>query len=168
MTTLYAQPYNIEAVGFYFDSYDQYLDRSNNLKDCFGQPVEEFEIQFIEGERLDEALFSALTINQGNISYFFDAIENWGEEEKIKVIIAVGEVGCLFDLTSDNPNDFEMDLYYLDSIEDLAHQFVEEGIMGDIPKHLEHYIDYVAIARDLSFDYADTCIDGKNYVYRCF
>jgi hypothetical protein len=45
MTELHAQPYNTDANGFYFDSVEKYHEESKDLTDCYGQPVEEFEIQ---------------------------------------------------------------------------------------------------------------------------
>jgi antirestriction protein len=50
---------------------------------------------------------------------------------------------------------------------DLAMQFVEEGLYGDIPTNLQNYLDYDAIGRDLAMDYAETTIDGTRYIYRC-
>ena len=45
--------------------------------------------------------------------------------------------------------------YYvnIDSKEDLGYAVVDEGLMGDIPKHLKNYIDYEAIGRDM-------CLEG--------
>lgn len=34
-------------------------------------------------------------------------------------------------------------------------EFVDEGLYGEIPKSLEFYIDYKAIARDLKMDYTE-------------
>jgi antirestriction protein len=79
----------------------------------------------------------------------------------------VGECGYSFDLKSGAPDDFEVDIYELDSLRELAEQFVEEGLFGEIPKHLENYIDYDAMARDLGMDYSETTIDGKRLIYRC-
>lgn len=42
------------------------------------------------------------------------------------------------------------------TMEDLAEELVEEGVFGDIPESIACYIDYAAIARDLSFDYTET------------
>lgn len=47
----------------------------------------------------------------------------------------------------------DVDLYENMSMLDLAYQFVDEGLFGEIPDHLQNYIDYDAIARDLSYDY---------------
>lgn len=50
---------------------------------------------------------------------------------------------------------------------ELAEQFVDEGLFGDIPENIQSYLDYDAIARDLSMDYSETSICDTNLVYRC-
>ena len=62
MTTLFAQPYDISARGFYFDTASEYSAKAAKLKNDYGQPVEEFEIQFIDGDGLDAKLFEALGV----------------------------------------------------------------------------------------------------------
>ena len=62
MTTLHATPYNLDASGFYFDSLEDYQTKAENHLDRFGKLVEEFEIQFIDGD--DSALFNACGINR--------------------------------------------------------------------------------------------------------
>jgi len=49
---------------------------------------------------------------------------------------------------------------------ELAEQFVNDGVFGEIPEHLENYIDIDAIAADLSHDYTETVIAGMPIVYR--
>lgn len=167
MITLFAQPYDISATGFYFTSVDDYQEKAKKLTNHYGEPVEEFEIQFIDGDDLDVQLFKALGIHQGDIEHFYEAAENWNEDQKIKVIIAVGETGYTFDLSKDDPDQFEIDLYEMSSLRDLAIEFVEQGLFGDIPENIQFYLDYDAIARDLGMDYSETAINGTNYIYRC-
>ncbi len=167
MTTLYAQPYDISARGFYFDTASEYSAKASKLKNDYGQPVEEFEIQFIDGQYLDAKLFEALGVNQANHEAFLESVTDWSDDEKIKVIIAVGEAGYKFRLGDDVPDQFEVDLYQADSLADLAAQFVEEGHYGEIPELLRNYIDYDAIARDLSVEYGDIRLGGNRYIYRC-
>ena len=52
-------------------------------------------------------------------------------------------------------------------MKELAERFVDEGLFGEIPDHLAHYIDYDAIAHDLAMDYAETEIAGVRLIYRC-
>ena len=167
MTTLYAQPYDISAIGFYFDSAEAYAEKARNLRNEYGRPVEEFEIQFIDGDPLDGQLFETLRVHQGDIAAFFNAVEEWADDEKIKIIIAVGEVGYDFALGRDRPDKFDVDLYECDAMRDLAMQFVDDGLFGEIPAAIQHYLDYDAIARDLSMDYGQITIDGTRYIYRC-
>ena len=167
MTKLYAQPYDISASGFYFETVEEYNTQASKLKNSYGQPVEEFEFQFIDGEGIDAALFKALGVHQGNFPSYLEAIEEWGEDDKIIVIIAVGEAGYNFNLGEDAPDQFDIDLYELNSLKELAEQFVEEGLFGEIPTSIQNYLDYDAIARDLAMDYSEIRIDGRNYIYRC-
>lgn len=165
MTELYAQPYNIDANGFYFDSVERYQEQAKDLTDSFGQPVEEFEIQFIDGDEIDCDLFEAIGVYQNNIGQFFDAVENWDEDEKTRVIIACNECGYNIDRDT-RPDDFDLDIYELDTLKELAEQFVDEGLFGDIPENIRYYLDMDAIARDLGMDYSETRIAGRNLVYR--
>ncbi len=167
MTTLFAQPYDIAAQGFYFESFDDYAKNSSDLKNDYGQPVEEFEIQFIDGDNIDCDLANAWSIHQGNISAFFDAIDDWDDHHKTVFIIVVGECGYSFDPASDHPDDIEVDIYELDSMKELAQQFVDDGLYGPIPDSLAFYIDYEAIARDLLVEYSETTVAGRRLIYAC-
>ncbi len=166
MTQLHAQPYDVSATGFYFETVEEYKKNANGLRNAYGDPVEEFEIQFIDGEGIDWDLANAIGINQANFSQFFECVDDWDDDQKQRVIIAVGECGYAFD-ESINPDDFDLDIYTLNNMRDLAEQFVEEGLFGDIPEALQFYIDYDAIARDLSADYSATEIAGQSLIYRC-
>ena len=165
--TLFAQPYNLDANGFYFTSGEDYSRKSLALRDAYGNPVEEFEIQFIDGEHIDCDLAKAWGLSQCNIEDFFRVAEEWSSHEKTMFIIAVGECGHSFDAASIRPYDFDVDLYFEDSMRDLAIQFVEEGLFGEVPKSFEHYIDYDAIPRDLACDYTETEVGGERLIYQC-
>lgn len=167
MTQLFAQPYDITAYGFYFETAEEYQEKASKLRNSSGWPVEEFEIQFIDGEMIDAKLFRALDVWQCNFVAFLEALENWDYQDKVKVIIAVGEAGYRFDFNNSEPDDFDIDLYQMDSLRELAEQFVQEGLFGEIPENILHYLDYDAIARDLGMDYSTIRIDDTNYVYRC-
>ena len=53
MTTLFAQPYDISACGFYFETADEFTAKAIAATNDYGDPVEEFEIQFIDGADID-------------------------------------------------------------------------------------------------------------------
>ena len=164
MTTFYAQPYDICATGFYFDTIEDYLAKIGAIRNAYGQPVEEFELQFIEGDALDAEFAEAFGISQANIAQFLTLIDEWTDDHKIRHIIAVGDCGYSRDI---DPVDIDLDLYEFDTLCDLAEHLVDEGLFGEIPSHLVNYIDYDLIARDLSMEYSTTEIAGTRYVYRC-
>jgi hypothetical protein len=166
MTTLYAQPYDLAATGFAFDSAGSYADQADRLRNAYGQPVEEFEIQFIDGATIDAELFSALRVSQTGIDAYFDAVDQWSDDQKVRAIIAVGEIGVRFELGKDDPDRLGVDLYEIDSLRDLAIQFVEDGLFGEIPEPIASYLDFDAIARDLAMDYGTTTVAGRRYAYR--
>ena len=166
MAQLHAQPYDISANGFYFETVEEYAAKANALRNDYGDPVEEFEIQFIDGEGIDCDLANAIGLNQANFSQFFDCVDDWDDDQKQRVIIAVGECGYAFD-ESISPDGFDVEIYETDTMRDLAEQFVDDGLFGEVPKPFQFYIDYNAIARDLAVDYSDTVIAGKRLIYRC-
>lgn len=163
---LYAQPYDISAEGFYFKDAEQYADRLKACRNSLGDPVEEFEIQFIDGGIIDCELSRAIGLSQANFPLFLDWVDAWDDHEKHAVIIAVGECGYQIDANT-APDDFDVDIYHVDSMRELAEQFVDDGLFGDIPAHLVNYIDYDAIARDLNCDYSEAVIGGERLIYRC-
>jgi hypothetical protein len=166
MTTLYALPYNIDATGFYFDSAEDYAAKAKGNYDRYGQFVEEYEVQFIDGEAIDCELAKAIGLSQCNFSKFFDLIDEWDEGQKVRFIIAVGEGGYSFDLDAGDIDALDIDIYEEDTMRDLTEQFVDDGLFGDIPERLQYYIDYDAIARDLAVEYATTNIAGTRLIYR--
>lgn len=162
----YAQPYDIGAKGFFFEGREDYGAKAEVCRNAFGEPVEEFEIQFIDGSDLDAALFEALAVSQATVLPFIDRLDEWDEHDKKRLIVAVDECGECFDIATDDPAAFDIDLYEDMTLKDLAYLFVDEGVFGDIPERLGYYLDYDAIARDLAHDYTETVIAGEPIVYR--
>ena len=167
MIELYAQSYDGSAKGFYFKSENEYAVKAKMNRNEFGEPVEEYEIQFIDGETIDCALAKAWGLYQSNFAAFLAKAEEWEDWQKINYIIAVGECGECHDRVVDDPDQVDLTVYECDTMKELAEQFVEEGLFGDIPNHFECYIDYDAIARDLSVDYSEITIAGTNYIFHC-
>ena len=52
-----------------------------------------------------------------------------------------------------------------DDWEDMAIQYVEDGLFGDIPDNIQGYLDYERLGRDLSFDYSGTYVGNDLYVF---
>jgi antirestriction protein len=163
---LHALPYDVSAGGFYFENIEDYRSLAAKAVNADSYPVEEFEIQFIDGDPIDAELAKAFKLNQSNISVYLEAVAEWSEDKKIRFIISAGEFGLSFDPSSGSVNDIDLDIYEIGSLRELAEQFVEEGGFGEIPKPLESYIDFDAIARDLAVDYAEKMIGEKKFVFR--
>jgi antirestriction protein len=163
----YAQPYDIMAHGFFFSDVEDYTAKRGACRNAHSQPVEEFEIQFIDGDDLDAQLFDALSVSQATIIHFMDRLDTWKDWQKKDVIVAVGECGYSFNIETDDPDDLDVDLYTEMTLKDLAYQFVDEGLFGTIPDNIAPYIDYDAIARDLGMDYTEATIAGETCIYRC-
>lgn len=82
------------------------------------------------------------------------------DEDKIEVLNYLTEcVGYEFKEALEKIKDVEV--YECSSFTALAEQFVDEGLMGEIPVNIINYIDYEAIGRDLSCDYTEH--NGKIY-----
>ena len=129
--------------------------------------VEEYEIQFIDGDDINCALANAWSVNQANFAAYLEAVDDWDDGQKTRYIIAVGECGYSHDQVADDPDQIDVQLYELDSLRELAEQFVDEGLFGAIPERLQFYIDYEAIARDLAVDYSEITIGGTHFVFNC-
>jgi len=81
-------------------------------------------------------------------------------------IIAVGEVEYSADPVAVSADDFDINIYHVEAMKELVEQFVDEGLLGDIPDHLANYIDIDTIARNLAVDYTETQIAGERLIYR--
>lgn len=102
MTTCYAKPYNLDAIGFYFDSMEAFTSQSENLTDHYGQPVEEFEIQYINGD--DAQLFTACGINQANLDVWFDEVEPLTDHQKA-ALFCLCDMGYALDAAMEKLDD---------------------------------------------------------------
>jgi len=166
MPKLYAQPYDISAKGFYFETIEEYNQKASRNFNKIGLLVEEYEIQFIDGQDIDAELFKAIGINQSNIFDYFDACDKWNDLDKCKVIIAKVRGVYLFDIKKHCPVNIDIDIYEMDSMRDLAEYFAAQGLYGNIPTSLQFYIDYDLIARELRMEFQEITIARKRIIYR--
>ncbi|MCY4180298.1 MAG: hypothetical protein OXC68_11775 [Aestuariivita sp.] len=82
----HATPYDISATGFYFDTFEQYQTRAAEYRNEYGDLVEEYEIQFVDG---DYRLFDAIGVNQVNLKDWFERFEYMDDDEAVKLIILI-------------------------------------------------------------------------------
>ena len=161
MNAYFACPYNIDAAGFYFHSLEEYLQRSVHCADSFGNLVEEFEIQFIDGGASDAQLFEALDVNQASLSRWFDCVDELSVEAKAAVFYLASQCGQTAEDALDNAED--VILREGELADAAADQFDE--IYSDLPQGVRMYVDIEAYARDCSLngDLDEFGFDGAIY-----
>lgn len=141
----YAQPYSLDARGFYFTDMDDYNTKAEALRDSFGNHVEEFELQFIDGSREESALFQACNVNQANLEQFFAIIDDLQSYELPALYYLCDTIGYSMAEAMNKLDDVTI---YNGSLEDAATELFDECYAHDIPENLRNYIDYSAFARD--------------------
>lgn len=72
---LYANPYAFDAPGFYFDSMEEFEELYEKHL-----PVEEYSIEFIDGDDDDRRIFEAVKPS-GHPAEFFDALDSLTDRE---------------------------------------------------------------------------------------
>ena len=162
MTTLHATPYNIDATGFYFTDINDYETKATMHVDCYGNLVEEFEIQFIDGD--DAQLFEACGINHANLNQWFDDIEFLQDDEKVSLYYLVSVAGYNLDqalLKTDEPN------LYQGNLLDAATELFDECWLSSVPDNIRFYIDYDKFARDCQYGGDLTEFDYAGTTYTC-
>ena len=141
----HAQPYNLDARGFYFSTEEEYEQKSSECRDAFGAPVEEFEIQFIDGSRAESDMFRACGVNQANLGQFFAIVDEVPDYQLPALFYLCDVLGCSMADGMDKLDDVSL---YSGSLEDAAEELFDECYAHDIPESLRIYIDYSKFARD--------------------
>ena len=149
--TLFANPYDIEAEGFYFKDMAEYDQKYKANKNSMGQPVEEYEIDFIDGDTDDAKLFQALKINQANLEKYFDDILPMNEEEKAALYHSMNVIGMDLEDAIDDAKDNKYHVRQ-GTIKEYAEEYIDE-VYGepktDLEQFLARYYDPESFARDL-------------------
>jgi hypothetical protein len=143
MTILHAQPYSLDACGFQFSSAEEFTAKQSALRDRFGSPVEEFELQYLDGE--DGQLFEACGINQCNLPTWFDDIEPLEDYEKAALFYLTNCAGYRLNEALEKLEDVCISEC---SLIDAATELFDECYLSDVPEAVRNYIDYEAFARD--------------------
>lgn len=160
--TYHATPYDISASGFYFSDLEDYRDKAAKHQNAYGEPVEEYEIQFIDGDNYE--LFSAIGVNQANLSLWFEHFEDLQSDDAVRAIYLAGyECEAPKDIIS------KLDDVYLfeGTLREYAEDYIEStGLLDGIPESLHAYIDIDAFARDMrmSGDVTEIEISGRQWI----
>jgi hypothetical protein len=154
-STYFAQPYNLSATGFYFTDLEDYNAKASKARDDYGLPVEEFEIQYIDGDEAE--LFAAAGVTQASLRQWFDLLDELdGDADRIVIARHLLGLGYAMDDLTFHLDDYSV---YHGSRADYARETVEECYQ--VPGNLAFYIDYDWLGRDMELEGAFTGI-GHN------
>jgi hypothetical protein len=142
----FAQPYSICAEGFYFSDLEDYRAKAASLKDEYGMPVEEFEIQYIDGDDAD--LFSAVGVTQASLDDWFELLVYLEGNEDGKIIAChLASEGYTMEELFSCRDDYSL---YHGTAADYAEELVSECYT--LPGNLAFYIDYERMGRDMMLE----------------
>jgi hypothetical protein len=146
MNLLFANPYNTSVNGYFFTSYDEYLNNLVNLTDSLNQPVEEVEIEWIDGDHAQ--LFEACKISHATLSLWYDEIAYLDISEQVEIYYRCRILGqdvqkALNNLDTDGT-------IFGSSLTEYARDYVTQcGILDKLPEEMRCYFDYELLARDI-------------------
>lgn len=86
-----ATPSDAEITGFIFTDLDSYLGECDHRHALFG--TEEYELQIIDGNQIDQELFTNLKISQATLAEWFDEIQILTFDEKVGLWFLIGCCG---------------------------------------------------------------------------
>lgn len=163
MTQQYhATPYDTSATGFYFSTYEEYTKQAATHLNAYGDHVEEYEIQFIDGDNYK--LFNALSVNQANLEKWFDDFEALDSGNLIKAIYLASDRGYNIDDILRSLDDVCL---FEGTAEDYAQSYIEDtGMLSALAENLQRYFDVKDFSHDmlLGGDIAELRIDSTDYI----
>jgi len=162
MCVLYANPYNTSVNGFYFNSYEEYKAKSSTHVDPFGLPVEEYEIDYVDGD-LHE-LFEVCNIDQLTLPLWFNEIATIDTSDQVELFYRCDNLGqdpqeALYELNSDGS-------IYTGSSLNYVYDYVEDsGMLNALPQNIQRYFDFESFAGDMVYagDITEFSYDGETY-----
>lgn len=163
MTNQYfANPYNTSVNGFYFTDYADYLEQADNLKDDFGMPVEEFSLEYIDGDNAE--LFNLLEVNQATLKLWFDSMEALEGEDLVRALYLAEYLNVSMSDILDRLDDV---ILFDGNIIEYTEEYIDDtGLLDSMPENLRWYFDTEAFGRDLLIggDVTEVEIQGTTYI----
>ena len=159
----YANPYNIGANGFYFESNDEFLEKSAALRDNCGNVVEEFMIDVIDGTKEQIDLVNAIGIDQGNMEEVIEYIESSDENEWPAMFFLLDN--NIVDKLDDAKDKVDDVCITESRLIDAASELFDECYGHSIPNNIKFYVDYEKFAHDcrIGGDMTEFEFCGKTY-----
>jgi hypothetical protein len=139
----YVNPHNIEAEGFYFDTFEELESLSAGWHDKRGMQVEEYSIEFIDGDDGDAELFEALKVNQNNIEEFIEFVEDSNDESKAAMFFLADNYSLSLKECLEKMDDV---LLYPGDAKEAGWELFFETF--EVPEEISNYIDIDAFVND--------------------
>ncbi len=159
----YANPYNGDVTGFYFETYDEFEEGVEELEKEYKFPVEEFTIEIIDGNREEIELVQTIGVNQGNLQDVLDVIENMDESDWPKLFFLLDNNVSISLKDAINKVD---DVYlHRGSLFDAAYDYFNEVYC--VPSSIRNYIDYEKFAEEFELDGAMVEFEFGGDTYTC-
>lgn len=145
---LFANPYDISAHGFYFSTIEEFdLLYKKNF------PVEEYEIEFVDGDEFELKLFESMKCHQGSVSKYFEIIADaWNDVSLQAAICALLENGAAHadDVVEKAGRETTV---FEGTLEDYVYDLVNDCYFDkNMPELLKRYFDYSMFANDLRIE----------------
>lgn len=129
----------------YTDEDELMEDITEMLEDNEEWQIHDVETEYIKSSWIDE---------NESLENLIALQECITEHEEIKIAAIMECMSTDIDDVIEYAED--ADFYEDMDFTELAEQFVDEGLFGEIPESFANYIDFEAIGRDLSYDYTET------------
>jgi Antirestriction protein (ArdA) len=158
--TYFAQPYDMGAHGFYFHDLEEFETLSEALRNDYGQPVEEFEIQYIDGDF--GALFKAAEVSQSTLGDWLECLESLEDYQEPALFYLMEWKGLSLNEALESLDDCSISS---GSLLDAATELADDCYLSDAPEFLARYFDYESFANDLKWggDFFEFTYDGETY-----
>jgi hypothetical protein len=160
--SLFANPYDITASGFYFSSAADFEAKFESHL-----PVEEYEIEFIDGDEAESEIFNAMKVSQANLVRYFEVIEELESDELRSAALCYllgNGIASNIDDAMEQSSDVSL---FEGTVEDYAWEYLEDCVFTkDTPEIFKNYFDVKSFARDLELGGDVTTFDwcGRKFV----
>lgn len=150
MATLYANPYDLEAKGFYFNDLVDYQSKMKANVNSFGMPVEEYSFDFIDGSDAEYELYELMSSGDFiDLKSYFNAIDTIDDDQLPALVYLMDTMGLEFDNAMDNIEDVYV---YEGDAKDYVNQSFIPDVMFDLSTLHPSLIDFKALGRDYSIN----------------
>lgn len=139
---LHAQPYDLDAAGFYFRSLEDYEKKAEKNLNRYGQLVEEYELQVIDGTD-----YFCAEPYQCNLSSWFEQEEVFSGLSELEQKVVTWLVEDLRKTPQDALDTYEDVSLHEGTASDYAYGFAEDCL--DLSGVALQYFDTEAFARDM-------------------